>query len=332
MFKFWQIKEVRVAILVIGALVLVYIGLSYLRGRSVVNRPMIFSSLYKDVDGLQKGSQVRLNGFAVGMVRELTIDPKTYLIRVSYEVDRTVKIPKDSYAMIASFDLLGTKGIKLLMGKSDKFAITDDMLQDSLEMALSAQLQAQLGPVKDNLNTTILSVNEMVSSLAAILRDTVKYQGMVSDLALITRNFGSASGDFKNISTKLDTASGSLKLTLAALERQSATLERIIANSGIVTDSLAAASADLKASITAAKGTITSLDALTSQLKSGNGSLGKLFYNDSLYTNLSNTTESLNKLFIDLQAHPKRYVHFSLFGKKDKADKEKKKAEAAAGQ
>lgn len=326
MGKIWQIKEVRVALLVIGALVLVFTGLGYLKNRSLLSQPAVFSAVYDRGNGLNVGDPVLLNDFGVGIVRETRIDPVTYHITAFFEVDRAVKLPEGTVAMISSLSLLGDKGIRLLPGTGPGFLKGGTVLPDSLEEGVTDRLETELIPLKNNLNETIQYLSGVSRSLNAILRDTLKYQRISTDLATTLHNFADASGSFKTLAVKLDTTAAKLESLMANLEQQNARIDRMMAGAATVSDSLAAASGDLKAGIAQLRGGLAELNTLLTAVNDGQGSLGKLATDDSLYTHLSHTAASLDKLFIDLREHPKRYVHFSLFGRRDKADKAAEKA------
>lgn len=324
MRNFWAIKEIRVAILVIGTLALVYIGLSYLRGRDVLSRPMQVKAEYVRINGLNTGDPVLLNGYQVGKVNETRMDPKTYRITALFDIERRIKLPNNTVAVIAAINLFGDKGIMLLPGDGKEMLRDGDLLQDSLEVALTDKLQSELAPVVENLNDAIANVNGVFTSLDAVLRDTLKFQRMTSEIGQVAHNFALASGYITSVVIKMDSTASSLRSMLANLEAQNEKIDRIMANTGVVTDSLAAASSDLKTGITNLKNTLAQLDAFLTQVNQGEGSLGKLANNDSLYTNLNNTAESLNRLLIDFREHPKRYVHFSVFGRKERTGKENK--------
>lgn len=192
-------------------------------------------------------------------------------------------------------------------------------------MALTDKIQRELAPVVEHLNGAIDNVNNVFQSLDAVLKDTLKFQRMTADIGSMARNFATASKYVGNVVQTMDSAATSLRAMLANLEAQNENVTRIMANSAMVTDSLAAASSELKQGIANLESTLAQLDAFLTQVNEGKGTLGQLATNDSLYQNLDKTAASLNRLLVDFREHPKRYVHFSVFGRKEKATKEQER-------
>ena len=123
--------------------------MNFLKGINVLNNGKILHAYYEDVAGLTEGNSITLNGYKIGTITEIKFDNKRdNQLRVDLNIQNDIKIPKNSVAKIVSLDLMGTKGISLVLGDSTEFVSTGDELMSSIESSLQDEVNAQILPLK----------------------------------------------------------------------------------------------------------------------------------------------------------------------------------------
>ncbi len=313
-------KEIKVGLLAVVALIALAIGFNFLRGSNLLSSDRTYYAVYPNVDGLNVGAPVILNGIKVGQVKNLSLQPdKGNTVRAAMEMDKGLQVGDSTVASLGG-SLLGSKTITLSLGHDSKKFSGGEELQTTSSAGiagLAAALQARALPVLTSLDSTLRHVNGIINqdaetnirgTLTGARESTVALQRLITsnqaNINQITRNFAQMS---------------------VALNKTTAKLDRIASNFGQLSDSLKSAPVgpalrNLNSTLVEAQ---TSLKGVSAALNDKTGSLGKLINDSTLYRNLSATAASSNALISDLQANPKRYVHFSVFGGgKDKTKKE----------
>jgi phospholipid/cholesterol/gamma-HCH transport system substrate-binding protein len=297
-------KELKVGIVTLIGLAISYLGFNYLKGNSLFNKGETFYSIYQDVEGLHVGSKVILNGFPIGKVKKITfINGGSGRLIAEYIVsDESIQVSENTVAQILSTDLFGSKAINLLIGNSVDLAHTGDTLQSSEARGMLDEINDRIDPYEKQakkilfeVDTLFQSVNVTINSLNSILQ---MEQSRISE---ITTNVASLT---KNLDENNEKISG----TLTNLHQ--------------LTDSLN--QADIKQVLDNANLAVLSMREAIEKVNNGSGTIGKLMNDSSLYINLNRSAIDLDILMKDLQEHPKRYVHFSLWGGKDKEEKSDK--------
>lgn len=318
-------KEIKVGIIVTAALVCAIWGINYLKGRDLFSLTNTYYAVYPQVNGLYKSNLVKLNGYKIGQVTGITYLPdNSGRIKVKMEVSSKVFVSSDSKASIASADLLGTKEIQIQLGTSKTPANDGDSLTAIMELGLTETLGNQVGPVKEKFEKLMVSIDSLATNLNTVLGTKNKEH--------LTKSFSSLEVTMKNLESitvsldKMMQSGGSANSALnnfsdisKTIKENNAQLDKIIDNAASISDSLN--QANLKSTIENLNSAITELKETLSKINNGEGSLGKLVNDKQLYDNLAATSASLNSMLVDMQANPKRYVHFSVFGKKDKTQK-----------
>jgi phospholipid/cholesterol/gamma-HCH transport system substrate-binding protein len=310
-------NETKIGILTALAITVLILGYSYLRGNDVFSGSNKFYAVYKSVEGLSVSKPVLVNGFPIGRVSKMELQPDGRTI-VQFKIDPKYNIPNNTLAKLVSTDLLGTKAIVFEMGNSKTYA--DD--QDTLKADVQGSLAESLQPIQKKAEDLIA---KMDSSLAAINR-------------IMNPNFQkNVDRSFLSIANSLQTLEGTTKKIDALVGAQSAHINGIMANAEAVSGNLKTSTAHLdaiatnfetfsndlshsniKQTLDNANKAVSDLQASISKINDGHGTLSLLLNDDKLYKNLNDASLNLNSLFIDLKAHPKRYVSFSVFGgKKD---------------
>ncbi len=311
-------KEIKVGLLVTGALVALIWGMNYLKGLDLFTSDNKYYALYNRVEGLVPSSDVVLNGVKVGLVQKIEfLEDRSGRILVTLIVQRKVIIGNGTIASINSSDLLGGKVVDLILDTTSPPAEDGDTLKSDIQTTLSDQML----PVKDKAENLI----ESLDSLAVALHELLNHNNQNN----LNAGFNSLSKTLKNLeqaSESLDkmlTTDGKLKKMIDNIESISANIKNnneslslALKNIASISDSLA--KSNLSSTINNANLTLKETSQIMEKINKGEGTMGMLINNDSLYNALERSASDLDKLLIDLKQNPKRYVHISVFGKKAK--------------
>ena len=305
-------KEIKVGLLAIVAIAALVIGYNFLRGSNLLSSDRTFYAKYDNVEGLNPGSPVVFNGIKVGQVKEMQLLPEEgNRVKVALELQKGIEVGDSTIASLAG-TLLGSKTITLFMGNNTEVYTGGEELKSYSVASLSDAFQAKALPMLGTVDSTLNRVNSFlnkdakVSLQATLLNAQGSTEALKNLLVQNQRNINEITTNMAQLTRSLNTST-----------RQ---LDRIMGNFSQLSDSLRAAPVGpalrrLDATMAEAQTTMTNVNkALTDQT----GSLGKLLNDTVLYNNLAATSASSNALIQDLQANPKRYVHFSVFGGKDK--------------
>ena len=299
--KFFS-KEVKIALVAICGLVILFFGMNFLKGLNLFSTSNTYFISFKNISGLSASSPIYADGYQVGVVRGIQYSyDNSGSISVQAEVDNRLRIPKGSSAEIVS-DMLGNVKINLLLANNPRERVNPgETIQGGIN-------DGALGKVKD----IIPAVTQLLPKLDSILTSV---NALLSNPAIVH--------SMQNV----ETVTGDLTVTTRRLNGLLATLEGRVPgmmtrpdsrldNANTLTKNLS--SVDVAATVARVDETLANVEKFTEQLNNNQGTLGLLMRDPSLYNNLTSTMRSADSLLIDLKAHPKRYVHFSLFGRKDK--------------
>ncbi len=303
------------------ALVALAIGFNFLRGSNLLSSDRTYYAIYPNVDGLNVGAPVILNGIKVGQVKNLELQPKdNNSIKASLELQKGVTLGDSTKAGLSG-SLLGSKTITLMLGRNTKEYSGGETLRTTTAIGIADAFQAKALPVLDTVGATLAHINGFLNKDAQTnIQGTLL--GARASTEALQRLIASNQANINEITRNLAHMS-------AALNKSTAKLDRIANNFTQLSDSLKSAPVgpalrNLNTTLVEAQ---TSLKGVSTALNDKKGSLGKLINDTLLYNNLNATAASSNALIQDLQANPKRYVHFSVFGGgKDKTKKETTKS------
>jgi len=309
-------NETKVGSLAIVAVTLLILGFNFLNGEELFQTSYTLTARYKNIDGLIPGNKVVINGLQVGSVKDLKLDQKTGLIFATFTLKKDILVPADSKAMIYASDLLGAKSVAIIMGKDKKVLKDGEMVGDSIAETLSNKVMTEVLPLKDRFDALLINVDALVTNLRTVLSDKNKanIEGTLEQINHLTHGLDS-------ILSKTNGIAGDMKVLSSGLANQSANIEKTTKNITKFSDTLAASSGTLKQTLEKANESMLSLKSVMAKLDKGEGSAGLILNDKKLYENLNASTKSLDSLLVDLKAHPNRYLHFSVFGKKEKQPK-----------
>ncbi|MFN2314987.1 MAG: MlaD family protein [Bacteroidales bacterium] len=306
-----EVKVGTVAVITIGAFILLF---NFLKGTALFTSTDTYHIVYSDIAGLTESSPVEINGYQAGVVQDIRlINDGTGLILVSLSVDRNFKVPRDTRAEITTATLIAGMKVVMRMGESSEMCHNHDTIDGYVATSIIDRLSQTLSPLEGNITDMIIKLDSVVSSLNDLFTPqmTGNLRSAVEDVSGITASIREISDSKKD---ELAASIDDLKAFTTMLSSNSTTLDSTLKNIGEISDALA--SADLGTTLASLRTSLENLDQIVQGISKGEGSAGKLVTNDSLYTNLSNTLFNLDLLLRDLKENPKKYVHFSLFGKK----------------
>lgn len=315
-------NETKVGVLTVLGITLLVLGFNLLKGKSLFSRNKTIYAVYHQVNGLQPANAVQVNGLVVGNVANLQVmDKDASRILVAITINKKIEIPRNSVARISS-DLLGTKTVQLDLGNATEYLKSGDTIYAAVDGSMTDALKEQLNPLVKKLEGTLSNIDSVLMSVNAILDTTAKgnLQDAIRNLNTTMRNFTHTSASLNRM---LDPNNGNIQKTfdnLAAvtgnLKDNNAKITGILDNAEKATGALA--NGNIDKTLQQLQQTATNLNQTISKLNTTDGTAGMLLNDKKVYNNLQYSLGNLNKLLEDLRVNPKRYVHFSLFGKKDK--------------
>lgn len=289
-------KELVIGLTTVATVICFIWGYNFLKGKNVFKAKHDYYAFYEHVHGLDVGQPVTINGYKIGQVTEITFDASFGGdLLVGFHISKPIDFSKDTKVKIYDMDIMGAKGLQLEPGTSNVFAVSGDTLQGDIQISLTEQLTKQFVPIKDGTERLINVLDSTLRSIT-VLTEKASY--------LIEVNHQSITSAAGNIDT--------LSQTLNAQRKD---FETILDNMKSFSKDLA--DSDVEQTISQVEKTMSNLDIVLAEINSGKGSLGKLIKDGKLYVEMSESMSQLELLLEDMREHPKRYVHFSLFGRKD---------------
>lgn len=306
--KFYT-KEVRIAMVFTVGIVLLFFGLNFLKGKSLFANQSSYYIRFADISGLSASNPIYADGYQVGIVKEIHYDySKNQGAIVVFEVDEELRIPKGSTAEIVS-DLMGNVKMNLLLANNPRERVEPgDTLTGAINGGMTAKMAQMLPAIEKMLpkiDSILVSVNTLLAD-PALARSLHNMETVSANLTTTTAGLNAL---VAGINTRMPGMMGKADL---ALNKANATLD----NTSKLTANLAAV--DVAGTMAKVDQTLANVQGITSRLNSTEGTMGLLMNDSKLYWNLNSTLQSADSLLVNFKAHPKRYVHFSIFGKKDR--------------
>lgn len=310
-------SEIKLGLIITIAIAATIWGLNFLKGRNILQRVDTYYAVYNDINGLEKNSKIFINGYKVGQVGDIVFNKgSNNALTITLEIEREFKLLAQSRAILYDADFMGTKAIQIIPGESDLFHVPGDTLLASIRMGITDQLETQLAPVKEKAENLLVTADSLMSAMAYVF-DRESAELLKSSIRKLENSIDGIEG--------MLAANGKLNLLLNHLESITLNLkdnnEQLAAamnNVESITDSLA--KSDLKETIYNTNKTLEQTYLILEKINEGEGTIGMLVNDDSLYHNLSALSGELDLLLKDLQENPKKYVNVSVFGKSGKKD------------
>ncbi len=311
-------KEFIIGLIVTAALALLYWGFNFLKGEDVFSNDRIFIAVYDDVAGLEKTNPITINGLNVGQVRNMnfTNDSEAKVI-IELVLKNNIDIPIDSKAKIVSSDLLGSKAVEIKLGDESELAQSGDTLISEVEVSIKDEVNRQLKPIKTKAENLMSSIDTVLSMLQGLFSydNTDNFAKSVEHIANSFENLESTTQTLDTLITgqknKLEGIFSNIESITRNLKNNEDELNNIITNFSAVSDTLA--KVRFAETMNNVDKTMAELAMVTEKINNGDGSLGLLVNNDSLYFELEKSSKDLNLLLEDIRLHPKKYLKFSVF-------------------
>jgi len=303
-------KEIKTAVLVLSGILLFIFIFNYLKGENLLSSSRKITAIYSNVEGLAISSAVTINGHKVGKVQDIRFtDDKSGMLEVSMLIDSDFNFSKNSIAELYESGLIGGKAISIIPAfDGSANTVSGDVLKSKIKPGLTELVNQRLTPLQEKIESVMVSADLLLNNVNSIFDEKTKsdIKGSISQLEQTISSFEKTSNSLQNL----------LETNKNAINNSIGNISDISDDLSIVTDKLS--KSDFEQTINELKFSLNNFNSLLSGLDSGEGSLGKLFNDEGLYNNLEASLGQLESLLEDMKLNPKRYVHFSLFGKKNK--------------
>tara|TARA_B100000929_G_scaffold291121_1_gene288133 strand:- start:458 stop:1405 length:948 start_codon:yes stop_codon:yes gene_type:complete len=298
-------NEVKTALLAIVAIVLLVFGYSFLKGNNLLDSNRTFYAVYNEVEGLSVSSPVTINGLQVGTITEIGFLNKKGRILVKMTVQDNFEFSKKSKAQIYGGDLIGGKSMAILPDYTAEIAKSGDTLIGEIDEGLLELVNDRLKPLQEKIENTVVSADSLLNGINGILNEETR-DNLKGTIAKLNETMGS----FKNAANNLD---GLLDRNSSKLDNTFTNLDEMSTNLNNFSDTLS--KVEVNRLVTEFEGVIKDFKGIADGLNNGEGTAGKLLKDEKVYNNLDRATKQLEELLQDIKLNPKRYVHFSVFGK-----------------
>lgn len=306
-------KEVKIGMFAVAMILCAWGGIRFLSGVDIFSRNVDYYAVYDQVNGVQGASPVMMRGVKVGTVSEILFDPaRSSQVVLRLTVRRQYPIPSDSEAKIVSSSLMGSKAIEIVLGESSVRLEKGDTIRSGYSRDMMDTALTELDFFKEKISRLTEELSRTLTGISTLVESNS------SNIGELTAHLNSIAG---NLDEVLSAEKSGLRSAVAGISEFSQTLgqnagrvDTLMGNLTRFSDNLA--EADLKAAV-------GRLNDILDRIDSGEGTVGKLMNDAVLYENLQQASENLSVLLADLKENPKRYVHFSLFGRSEAKEKER---------
>jgi len=307
-------KELKIGVIFIIILSILILGINYLKGLNFFNKSKVFYAKYENIDGLLKGAPITINGFQIGVVGDidLLVNDKQKLL-VKLNITKDIEIPSNSVSRIINRDLMGTKGIVLLLGNSKLIANNYDTLNSSIESSLQEEVNSQILPLKNKAEQLIGSMDSLMVIITAVLNKETR-QNLTNSFKSLDKTFLLMSQTMENVdqvitdnNVRITNIITNLQSIINNIEDNNGEIKNILVNMSNVSNTFSKIDFN---------NTFNNIDELLENINNKKGNVGKLLNDDKIYNNLLQSTDELSELIKDIKENPSRYMNFSLIGGK----------------
>jgi phospholipid/cholesterol/gamma-HCH transport system substrate-binding protein len=316
-------REFLIGVLVVVSVVLLYFGLSYLKGVNLLQKQQKFYGVYDNAAGLQASNPVILNGYKIGIVKAVHLH-ENGSGKIVVEVllrDANLQIPSDTKLEIYDADLFGGKAIQLMLGTSPNFAENKDTLQTGISLGLAESVKQEIEPLKQKTTQLFASVDTLMTNIRKVLSSEQTedlgeiFSSLKNTLRNLERTSAELNGTLANNRGKLSNIFDNVESISNNLKDNNDELSNAIRNASLITDSIA--KLNLAGTLTQVNTALNGVNEITKSINEGDGTLTKLLQSDSLHNQVVSASHSLDLLLNDMRTNPKRYLSFSVIGRKE---------------
>lgn len=299
-------REVKTGLLALAAILLFIFGYSFLKGKNLLENDRTFYAIYDNVEGLIPSSPVTINGLVVGQVISIDFADNSGNLVVTFNVDKDFKFSKNSIAKVYGGGLIGGKSLAIIPEyERGNEAKDQDTLPSKVEEGLLELVNDRLSPLQQKLEMAITDADTIFKTLGS--------DANRKNITKIFENLNLTINEFKGVSNKLNRILASNEENL---NKTFTNFNEVSTKLNSFSDTLS--QVNVKKLTNDLEGVLASFNKISKDLESGKGSAGKLLNDKELYDNLAESGKQLELLLQDMRLNPKRYVHFSLFGRKNK--------------
>ncbi len=309
-------REVKIGVFATLCLAAMFWGINFLKGKNVLSPNYIYYAIFDQVDGLENTNDVLINGFKVGVVKKIEFEKgNTGRFIVSLLIGKKYHIPTNVVAKMISADIMGGKAIKLEYKASNEYIQPGDTLKSQIETGLIDQLGHQMVPVKEKAERMMVEMEKTLKIMSEVFNENNRIQ-----LNQSFSNLNKSLYNVNQVTAELDTMlkpNGTLRKMFTNVESISNNLKNnnkdltnIIKNFSSISDSISRIR--VVATFRQLDSSISQFNTIVTKINAGEGTLGNLIKNDTLYFNLENASRGLDLLIKDIKSNPKRYINFSV--------------------
>ncbi|CAL2092905.1 MlaD family protein [Tenacibaculum sp. 190524A05c] len=305
-------KELKTGIIALLIIALGVWGYNFMKRQDLFSpNSRYFFVEYKNINGLSEASVVTINGLQVGKVDAINFNAEpgkrgTLLVKLSLEDD--FEFSKKSVAKIYSAGLMGGQNLAIIPNYEGEMAVSGDYLQGEIESDLFSSVGEKLNPIQAKLENVLVEADSLLIGLNEVL-DKKARQSLNRSVLGIESTIASLNKTMATFNNVLEENKSKIGVTLDNTKKITEDFSKVSSD---------LAKADLGATVKKLESTLSNVNILIKGIESGKGTVGKLMSDDKLYTNLTNATKEMEELLREMKLNPKRFVHFSLFGKKPK--------------
>jgi len=326
-------REFLIGVVVVGAIALLYIGINFLKGVNLFARQSKFYAVYDNVAGLVPSNAVILNGYKIGTVSNVEMNSKgdgTLVVEVVIN-DAKLNIPADTKLQIFDADLFGGKAIQIMLGDSTVLAENKDTLQGFVALGLTESIKNEIEPLKQKTTDLFATVDSVLNGLNSMFQSNSAkglpaiFESVKNTLTNVEQTTNSLNELITQNNPKISSILDNVNSISANLKDNNDELSNVIKNVNSMSDSLA--KLNLAATMLKVDRALGDFEVILNKVNSGEGSIGQLVNNDTLHSELVNASHSLDLLLDDMRVHPKRYLSFSLIGRRERSELSKRELE-----
>ena len=298
--------EIKTALLVMSGIFLFIVMINYLKSNDIFVSDRSFFAIYEDVEGVSTGTPVTISGFNVGSVQDISFYGDDAKLLLKFRVENDFEFSSNSIAQIYETGLIGGKALAIIPVNGKNLAISGDTLQSDIAPGLTELVNDKLSPLQEKIESMVVSADSLLIAVNSVF-DLETKQNLTTSI--------------ENFSATIQSAKKSVDVLEEVLGNNENRLNSIIVNADQSLKNFSNLSEnfdELDLVIENLSKSSTNINSITSEIKSGNGLVNKVVYDEVFVESLDQISSNINLLLEDLRMNPKRYVHFSLFGKKNK--------------
>jgi phospholipid/cholesterol/gamma-HCH transport system substrate-binding protein len=308
-------REIKTGVIVLIIIALSYWGYNFLKNQNLYENKRTFYAEYENVQGLAAKSPITINGLKVGSVAKITFHPSKRGVLVAHlNLNNDIQFSINSIAQIYAPDFISGKSLKINIAiDDDAIAVNGDTLKGEVDSGIFGMINEQIAPLQSKVESFVVNTDSVMQNINKVMDDENQ-----KNIKESLKSFNSILKRLNNTATYIE----SLSKENGKLDSIMNGANRAMLNFAEISDSIKAA--NIGVSIAEFQRSLESFNVILDSVKTGNGTLGKLMQDEELYDNLANASKELEELLLEVKLHPKRFVHVSVFGKKEKAYEEPK--------